>query len=203
MDAAVLLKGLIIGFAMAVPIGPLGVLCIRKTLVEGRARGIVLGIGAATVDALYSGIAAFGLTFVQDTIESHAFWVRLIGGLLLLLLGIRTIRVRRADPLKVFDSHGVLGVYVSSCLIALTNPTTIFAFLAVFAAFGLAHDRGSVEACLLMLGVFTGSALWFVTLGSIATVFHGSVTAGGMRWVNKIAGVLIIVSGILLFAGGI
>ncbi len=203
MDATVLFKGLIIGFAMAVPIGPLGALCIRKTLAEGRARGMVIGLGAATADALYGGIAAFGLTFVQDVIDSHAFWVRLIGALLLLLLGLRTLRAKRADPLKFFDSRGRWSIYVSSFLIALTNPLTIFAFLAVFATFGLAHDRGSAEAILVVLGIFTGSALWFVTLGAVATMFQSKVTSGGLRWVNRVAGALIIVSGIVLFAGAI
>lgn len=203
MDATVFLKGLVIGFALAVPIGPLGALCIRKTLADGPARGMVIGLGAATADATYSGIAAFGLTFVQAVIDSHAFWVRLIGGLLLLLLGLRTIRARRADPLKLFDSSGVWGVYVSSFLIALTNPLSIFAFIAVFATFGLPHERGGVESSLLVLGVFTGSALWFVTLGSVATMFHGKISAGGLRWVNRVAGGLIIVSGIVLFAGAI
>jgi threonine/homoserine/homoserine lactone efflux protein len=204
MDASILLKGLIIGFAMAVPIGPLGVLCIRKTLTEGRARGMVIGLGAATADALYSGIAAFGLTIVLDVIEGQEFWVRLVGGLLLLVLGIRTLRAKRTtDPLKLFDSRGLWGIYVSSFVIALTNPLTIFAFIAVFATFGLAHERGFVEASLLVLGVFTGSGLWFLTLGSVATMFHGRITAGGMRWVSRIAGILIIVSGIVLFVGAI
>lgn len=204
MDTTVLLKGLIIGFAMAVPIGPLGVLCIRKTLTEGRARGMIIGLGAATADALYSGIAAFGLTIVLDVIEGQAFWVRLVGGLLLLVLGIRTLRARRTtDPLKIFAGRGLWGIFVSSFVIALTNPLTIFAFIAVFATFGLAHERGIVEASLLVLGVFIGSNLWFLTLGSVATLFHGRITAGGMRWVSRVAGILIIVSGIVLFVGAI
>ena len=204
MDATVLLKGLIIGFAMAVPIGPLGVLCIRKTLTEGRARGMVIGLGAATADALYSGIAAFGLTIVLDVIEGQAFWVRLVGGVLLLVLGIRTLRAKRTtDPLKIFDSRGVWGIYASSFVIALTNPLTIFAFIAVFATFGLGQERGIVDAILLVIGVFLGSNLWFLILGSVATLFHGKITAGGMRWVSRVAGVLIIVSGIVLFAGAI
>jgi threonine/homoserine/homoserine lactone efflux protein len=204
MDASVLLKGLVIGFAMAVPIGPLGALCIRKTLTEGRARGMVIGLGAATADALYSGIAAFGLTIVMDVIEGQEFWLRLIGGIFLLLLGIRTLRARRTvDPLTIFDTRGLWGVYVSSFLIALTNPLTIFAFIAVFATFGLAHERGFFEAGLLVIGVFIGSGLWFLTLGSVATLYHGKITAGGLRWVNRVAGVLIIVSGIVLFAGAI
>jgi threonine/homoserine/homoserine lactone efflux protein len=204
MDASILLKGMIVGFAMAVPIGPLGVLCIRKTLTEGRLPGLVIGLGAASADALYSGIAAFGLTIVMNVLQGQAFWVRLVGGLFLLILGIRTLRAKRnTDPLRLFEGRGAWGIYASSFLIALTNPLTIFAFIAVFATFGLAQGRGILEASLLVFGVFVGSNLWFLTLGSVATLFHGRITAGGMRWVGRVAGILIIVSGIVLFAGAI
>lgn len=201
MDAGIFIKGLIIGFAMAVPIGPLGVLCIRKTLTEGRARGLIIGLGAASADAMYGSIAAFGLTFISDVIDNNQFWVRLFGGLLLLILGIRTLGARRSDPLVLFDTKGFWGAYVSSFLIAVTNPLTIFAFLAVFAAFGLAHGLSLVGACLLVIGVFSGSGLWFLTLGSVARLFHKKIKAGGLVWVNRVAGVLIIVSGIVVFVG--
>jgi threonine/homoserine/homoserine lactone efflux protein len=201
MDASIFIKGLIIGFAMAVPIGPLGVLCIRKTLTEGRARGLIIGLGAASADALYSTIAAFGLTFISDVIESHQLWVRLFGGLLLLVLGIRTLLAKRTDPLILFDSKGLWGAFVSSFLIAVTNPLTIFAFIAVFAAFGLAHALSIVSASLLVIGVFAGSGLWFLTLGSVARLFHKRLNAGGLLWVNRIAGILIIFSGIVVFVG--
>ncbi|CAG0956174.1 hypothetical protein ARNL5_00524 [Anaerolineae bacterium] len=204
MDATVPLKGLIIGFAMAVPIGPLGVLCIRKTLTEGRGRGMVIGLGAATVDALYSAIAAFGLTVVLDVIEGQAFWVRLVGGVLLLVLGIRTLKAKRTtDPSQFFESRGLWGIYLSSLVLALTNPLSIFAFIAVFAMLGLGQEHGVAEAILLVLGVFVGSNLWFQSLGTVATLFYGKITAGGMRWVSRVAGILIIVSGIVLFAGAI
>ena len=127
--------------------------------------------------------------------------MRLFGGLLLLVLGIRTLLAKRSDPLVLFNSKGFWGVYVSSFLIAVTNPLTIFAFIAIFAAFGLAHELGLVAAGMLVVGVFAGSVLWFLTLGSVATLFHKTLNAGGLRWVNRIAGILIIVSGIVVFAG--
>jgi threonine/homoserine/homoserine lactone efflux protein len=196
MEIIFLLKGLIIGFAMAVPIGPIGVMCIRKTLAEGHSRGLIIGLGAATADALYGGIAAFGLTFVSDAIASQHVWLRLIGGGLLLFLGIRTFRARRKDPVVPFDNKGLLGSYISSFLLALTNPVTIFAFVAVFAAFGLGHKLSFLSAGILVVGVFAGSCLWFLTIGYIATLFRKKLDAGGLRWVNRISGVLIILSGI-------
>jgi len=199
MEPIFLLKGLIIGFAMAVPIGPVGIMCIRKTLAEGHSRGLIIGLGAATADALYGSLAAFGLTFVSDAISSQQFWVRLVGGALLLFLGIRTFRAKRKDPIMPFDNKGFWGPYVSAFLIAVTNPLTIFAFIAVFAAFGLGHTLNVFSAGILVFGVFAGSGLWFLTLGFVATFFRKKLDAAGLTWVNKIAGILIIVSGVAAF----
>jgi threonine/homoserine/homoserine lactone efflux protein len=196
MEPIFFLKGLIIGFAMAVPIGPIGIMCIRKTLAEGHSRGLIIGLGAATADSLYGSIAAFGLTFISDVITRQHFWVSLVGGGLLLFLGIRTFRAKRKDPIVPFDKKGLLGSYVSAFLLALTNPMTIFAFVAVFAAFGLGQRLSIISACILVLGVFTGSCLWFLTLGFVATLFRKNLDAGGLRWVNRISGALIILSGV-------
>jgi threonine/homoserine/homoserine lactone efflux protein len=199
MQPIFFLKGLIIGFAMAVPIGPIGVMCIRKTLAEGHSRGLIIGLGGATADSLFGSIAAFGLTFVSDLIASQQFWLRLVGGGLLLFLGIRTLRLKRKDPIIPFDNKGLLGSYVSAFLLALTNPLTIFAFVAVFAAFGLGHRLIIISACILVLGVFVGSCLWFLSLGFVATFFRKKLDRGGLRWVNRISGVLIILSGVAAF----
>lgn len=196
MEPIFFLKGLIIGFAMAVPIGPLGVMCIRKTLAEGHSRGMIIGLGAATVDSLYGGIGAFGLTFVSDLIASQTFWLRLVGGGLLLFLGVRTYRAKRKDSIIPFEKKGLLGSYISSFLLALTNPVTIFAFVAVFAAFGLGHKLSFLSAGLLVLGVFIGTCVWFLTLSYVATVFRKKLDSGGMIWVNRISGGLIILSGV-------
>lgn len=199
MEPIFFLKGLIIGFAMAVPIGPLGIMCIRKTLAEGHSRGLVIGLGAATADSLYGSIAAFGLTLVSDVITSQQFWLRLAGGALLLFLGIRTFRAKRKDPIIPFDNKGLLRSYVSAFLLALTNPMTIFAFVAVFAAFGLGDRVNIISASILVLGVFTGSYLWFLTLSYAATSFRKKLDSGGLRWVNRVSGALIILSGVAAF----
>jgi threonine/homoserine/homoserine lactone efflux protein len=196
MEPIFFLKGLIIGFAMAVPIGPLGVMCIRKTLAEGHSRGMIIGLGAATVDSLYGSIGAFGLTFVSDVIAGQTFWLRLVGGGLLLFLGIRTYRAKRKDSIIPFEKKGLLGSYISSFLLALTNPVTIFAFVAVFAAFGLGHKLSVLSAGMLVLGVFIGTCVWFLTLSYVATVFRKKLDSAGLRWVNRISGGLIVLSGV-------
>jgi threonine/homoserine/homoserine lactone efflux protein len=197
MEPIFFIKGMIIGFAMAVPIGPIGIMCIRKTLAEGHSRGLIIGLGAATADSLYGSIAAFGLTFISDVITTQHFWVSLVGGVLLLFLGIRTFRAKRKDTIIPYDKNGLLGSYVSAFLLALTNPMTLFAFVAVFAAFGLGHRLVFFSSCILVLGVFTGSCLWFLALSYVATIFKNKLNSGGLRLVNRISGSLIIVSGIV------
>jgi threonine/homoserine/homoserine lactone efflux protein len=197
MEPIFLLKGLIIGFAMAVPIGPIGIMSIRKTLAEGHSRGLIVGLGAATADSLYGSIAAFGLTFISDMIAGQHFWVSLVGGGLLLFLGIKTFLAKRKDPIIPSDKNGFWVSYVSAFLLALTNPLTIFAFVAVFAAFGLGHKLSIISACILVIGVFIGSCLWFLTLGYVATLFRKKLDADGLRWVNRISGGLIILSGMV------
>ena len=197
MDLIVFLKGLAVGFAMAIPIGPIGVMCIRKTLAEGHSRGLTIGLGGATADSLYGAIAAFGVKFVSDVIVSEQLWVHLLGGGLLLFLGIRTVRLKRKDPIMPFEGDGLWGSYVSAFLLALTNPLTIFAFVAVFAAFGLGHPLSVVSAGILVVGVFLGTCLWFVALGFVATLFRKRLNRNGLKWVNRASGSLIILSGVV------
>ena len=199
MDLIFFVKGLLIGFGMAVPVGPIGVLCIRKTLTEGHARGMVVGIGAATADALYGIVAAFGITFISDAIASQQFWLRLIGGALLVFLGIKTLRAKSTEPIVAQSTEGQLESYMTSFFLALTNPVTILAFVAVFAAFGLGHELRILSACLLVLGVFLGSCMWFLGLGYVATFFRKKLDSGGLTWVNRISGTVIIASGLAAF----
>ena len=199
MASIFFLKGLIVAYAMGVPIGPIGVLCIRKTLAEGPSRGLIIGLGAATADALLGSIAAFGFTFVSDLVASQQSWIHLGGGGVLLIVGFRTFRTKREGSIFRFDNMGFVGSYVSIVLLGLTNPMTIFAFIAVFALVGLGHTLMVVSDSLLVLGVFTGSALWFLTLCYVASLFRNKLALGGLKWVNRISGVLIILSGVAAF----
>ncbi len=194
MEIVFFIKGMIIGFAMAVPIGPVGILCIRKTLAEGHSRGMIIGLGSATADSFYGSMAAFGLTFISDTIHNQQFWFRLVGGIVLFIFGIRTFYIHQKN-IVVTDTKGLLRSYFTAFFLVLTNPVTIFAFIAVFAAFGLGDTLTIVSASILVSGVFVGSYLWFLTLSYVATMFRDKLDSGGMRWVNKIAGSLIIISG--------
>ena len=197
MEPAIFLKGIIIGFSMAVPVGPIGIMCIRKTLNDGRLRGLMIGLGAATADLLYACVAAFGLTVVSNAIVTERTWIRLVGGLFLLFLGVRTFLAHPVDPKVPVNSSGLLRSYLSTGFLTLTNPTTIFAFIAVFAALGLGNELNIVSASTLVIGVFIGSGLWFLFLGSGVIFFRMKLDITGLRWVNRIAGVLIIISGVI------
>lgn len=198
MEFTFLLKGILIGFAMAIPVGPIGIMCIRKTLTEGHLRGMVIGLGAATADLFYGCVAAFGLTAISDLLVSQRIWIRLAGGMLLLFLGIRTFRARPANPDIPVISSGILRSYLTTLFLTLTNPLTIFAFIAVFAALGLGNGLGYFSASILVAGVFIGSCLWFLFLSSGVTLFRKKLDLVGLLWVNKIAGVLIILSSVIV-----
>jgi threonine/homoserine/homoserine lactone efflux protein len=198
MDATLLLKGLLIGFSIAAPVGPIGVLCIRRTLADGRAAGLMSGLGAATADALYGCIAGFGLTFISGLLISQQGWLRLIGGAFLLYLGIKTLLSRPAEQPASAGGTGLARAYASTLLLTLTNPATILSFVAVFAGLGLASAGGDYTAAVfLVLGVFVGSALWWLLLSGGVGLFRARFDARALRWVNRASGAVIATFGML------
>jgi threonine/homoserine/homoserine lactone efflux protein len=200
MLLTIFIRGVIIGFAIAAPIGPINVLCIRRTLADGRVIGIVSGLGAATADAFYGGVAGFGLTLISHILFSHNTWLRLVGGTFLCFLGIRTIF---APPVKHVGSEHVesfVGAYTTTLFLTLTNPTTIFSYGLLFAGFGVTNIRhGFISAYLLVLGVFIGSAIWWVILSTGVDALRSKMNVLELKWVNRIAGVFISASGIFIF----
>lgn len=198
MELTFFLKGIAIGFIMAIPIGPIGIMCIRKTLTEGRLSGLIIGLGAATADVFYGCVAVFGLTVISDTLTDQRFWIRIVGGALLFFLGIKTFRAQPKDPKLKISGSGRLRSYFTVVVLTLTNPLTIFAFIAVFAAFGLGDGLSFFSAVVLVAGVFIGSCLWFFLLTSGTILFRKKLDLVGLKWVNKIAGILIIISGFIV-----
>ena len=193
-----LLRGILIGFSIAAPVGPIGVLCIRRTLAEGRATGFVSGLGAATADAIYGCIAGFGLTLVTRFLMDQQVWLRLFGGAFLCYLGLKTVLSRPAKQAASAKGSGLAGAYGSTFLLTLTNPMTILSFAAVFAGLGLASAEGSyASAGILVLGVFAGSALWWLMLSGGVSLLQGKFNARGLEWVNRISGVIITGFGVV------
>lgn len=199
-------RGLILGFAIAAPVGPIGLLCIQRTLNEGRTIGLVSGLGAATADAIYGAIAAFGLTLVAGFLVDQQHWLSLAGGVFLCYLGARTILATPAVVGARADATGVLGAYGTTLALTLTNPMTILAFVAIFAGAGLAASAGDQWAALMIvLGVFCGSAAWWLLLSTGVSLLRGSITPPVMVWINRIAGVVIALFGVFMLvrAGGV
>ncbi len=201
MDVGLFLEGIIIGFAIAAPVGPIGVLCIRRTLAEGRASGFVSGLGAATADAVYGAIAAFGLTLITDFLLGGASWLRLVGGAFLLFLGVKTFFARPAERAAEARGGGLPGAYASTFFLTLTNPTTILSFAAIFAGLGVTGANDALSAALLVLGVFLGSAAWWLVLSGGTGLFRPKLSAGGLRWVNRVSGTIIAAFGVLALSG--
>ena len=200
MDISLLIRGLVLGFSIAAPVGPIGVLCIHRTLIEGRASGFVSGLGAATADALYGCIAGFGITFISNILVNQQVWLRLVGGLFLCCLGIKTslATTKPAERAAPAEGSGIIGAYTSTLVLTLTNPITILSFAAVFAGLGTANtSEGYGPAAALVLGVFAGSALWWLLLSSVAGAFRTRVNARALRWVNRISGVVVTGFGLL------
>lgn len=192
MDLTLLLKGLIIGFSIAAPIGPIGVLCIRRTLAEGRISGIASGLGAATADAAYGCAAVLGLTFISNILIDQQAWLHLIGGLFLCYLGIKTFLTKPAKRAALARGNGLAGAYASTFLLTLTNPMTILSFAAIIAGLGLAAtSENFMSAGAVVLGVFIGSSLWWLILSGSVGVFQEKLDPQGLQWVNRISGAII------------
>jgi threonine/homoserine/homoserine lactone efflux protein len=194
-----LLRGLIMGFSIAAPVGPIGVLCIRRTLAEGRCSGLISGLGAATADAIYGCIAGFGLTFISSILISQQGWLRVVGGAFLCYLGLKTFLSEPAEQVASARGNGLGGAYASTFFLTLTNPMTILSFAAIFAGLGVASSGGNyIAAGVLVVGVFIGSALWWLILSGGVGVFRGKFNHQGLQWVNRISGA--IITGFGLFA---
>lgn len=193
------LKGMLIGFAIAAPVGPIGLLCIQRTLARGRWSGVLSGLGAASADAVYGCIAGFGLASLAGLLLAWQMELRLVGGLFLLYLGWRTwLTPPAAEQARVRPSRaGLLGDYLSTFALTLTNPVTILAFLGIFAGLGLAGGAGDFTAAgALVLGVFAGSLLWWLLLAGGVGLLRGRLSPMGLRWINLASGLLIAGFGI-------
>jgi threonine/homoserine/homoserine lactone efflux protein len=192
VDWALLLRGLLIGFSIAAPVGPIGVLCIRRTLDGGFLAGLASGLGAASADAIYGSLAGFGLTTISQALIQHQTWLRLFGGLFLCYLGVRSWMRAPVAPEAEAQPLSRLGAYLSTFLLTLTNPVTILAFAAIFAGLGLAGSAaGYVAAVSLVLGVFAGSSLWWLTLSGVVGIVRARLTSRWLRLVNRVSGAII------------
>lgn len=188
------LKAFVIGLSIAAPVGPIGVLCIRRTLMFGRLVGLVSGLGAATADAFYGAVAAFGLTFLFRFFVQNAQPLHVAGGIVLLVIGVRTMLARRDAPAAAEEAgraRGLLPAYASTLLLTITNPMTIISFAAVFAVIAPTRGLGYGSAAVTVAGVFLGSAAWWVVLSTGVAALRRAAGGTLLAWVSRLSGAVI------------
>lgn len=204
MDFLYLIEGAVIAFSLAAPIGPVGILCIRRTLQRGVRPGLVIGVSAAVCDMVNSIVAAFGITLVSDFIALQQHWIRVVGGIILLAIGYGTFRTRPLADKAVKASGGHTWAVSSTALLTFTNPLTLFAYAAAFAAIGVKNIVGHpASGLMLVAGVFLGSLTWFVLLTAVVRRFEEKAVRVGLRLVNRIAGSVLMLCGLYAFWRGV
>jgi threonine/homoserine/homoserine lactone efflux protein len=199
VEIGFLLKGLIVGFLASIPLGPVGVLSIQRTINKGVTSGLISGMGAATVDAFFALVAALGLTFIINFIEEQQFFIQLLGGGVLILLG---TRIFSTNPIKQIRRHRkqknkLIEDYFSVVFLTLSNPLAVFLFVAAFAGIGMVTSKDTpLSSSLIISGVFMGAMMWWSTLTFLINLFRKRFRLKQLWWINKIAGIFIIVFGV-------
>ena len=199
MDLALSLpvRGLVLGFTIAAAVGPITLLVIRRTIDHGGLYGFASGLGVATADATYAGIAAFGLTAITSLLVSGHMLLGLVGGAVIVLLGLRTMVSRPSGPAADAERPGLVGAFASIYALTMTNPLTIVLYAGVFAGIGLVAGSSFLDAAGLTLGAWLGSTLWWVVLCSFVGWLRGRVSPRAMVWVNRVSGGALVVFGAL------
>ena len=184
--------------------GPIGILCIKRSLVNGRLNGLISGLGAASADAVYGCIAGFGLTFVSSFLVSQQLLLSLVGGAFLVYLGVRSFFSTVVEDQTQPGQQSLYRAYGSTFFLTLTNPMTILSFAAVFAGLGLANTGGDYGAALLLVfGVFLGSSLWWTLLSGGVGLFRKRFKTQHLQWVNRISGIVLTVFGVIAIASNL
>jgi threonine/homoserine/homoserine lactone efflux protein len=200
MLLAFFLTGTLVGVVLAVPVGPVGVMCVRRTIFEGKLAGFVSGLGAATADAFFGIVAGFGLTAVSDWLIGYQQWLRVAGGCYLLYAGGRAVAAEPPEALESErDPESLVGDFLSTFVLAVTNPITVLVFLGIFTAIGLGGTRATFgRASILVLGVWSGSLLWWLALSfGVGWVRH-AIEPRHLGWISRGSGAILFLSGAAL-----
>jgi threonine/homoserine/homoserine lactone efflux protein len=199
MSAYILIEGILIGFVVAVPVGPLGLLCINRALLLGPVTGLFSGLGVATADALAAGIAALGISFVEEFLSDHQVILRLVGGALLVYLGLSIYNSKPKQQQPPPSVNGLVSAYATTFILTFSNPVTILSFIAIYAGWHVESMSGRyVSAAILTSGVFIGSALWWIALFVGLTAFREKFSLRIVGWVQRVSGALIAGFGLVV-----
>lgn len=200
MLLSVILRGFLIGFVASAFLGPIGVLCIQRTLSKNQKSGFVSGLGMASADTFYSAIAFFSLSFVLHFIEDHLMVIKIIGVLCVMAVGVKIffsnpvvqIRRNRAGKSNLWQD------FISVLLLTLANPAFILVFIFLFAAFGVSNDTlGMFNGWFMIAGVFAGASSWWFLVTAVVSLFRKKFRPRHMLWINRISGGIIVALGII------
>jgi threonine/homoserine/homoserine lactone efflux protein len=199
---AIFFKGLLIGFVIAVPVGPTGLLCINRSLYGGTSYGLLSWLGVATGDALAGGIAALGLTLVSDFLFDQHGWLHVMVGLFFCYFGFRIFTARRARPVAVVRETKLLRGYTSTLFLTVTNPITFASFIGIYAGWGVKIIKGEYfSAVLLAVAVFIGTGLWWLILGATLSFCRKRFSDSVMRGIDLVSGAVMMGFGFVLLIG--
>ena len=199
MRVYLLIEGVLIGLMVAVPVGPLGLLCINRALAMGPLCGLVSGLGVASADALFAGLVALGISLISDFLIEHEFILRLVGGVLLCCLGAKIYTTRPKQELPQSNVNSLLGAYLTTVLLTFSNPVTILQFIGIYAGWGVESLRGHYfSAAILTVGVFTGSACWWLALFVALTTFRHKFTMQVVGRIHRVSGAVIAGAGFII-----
>lgn len=190
------LRGIAAGLMIAAPVGPVNVLCIQRSIQKGWRSGLVSGLGAALVDTFYGGIAGFSISLVIEFLIKEQFWIRLIGGFLLIGIG-GVYYFRKPRSLDSGGRSSEQSDFISALLLTATNPTTVLSFLAIMAMLGLGQHQPLWETSLLVGGIFLGSMTWWIVIAGGASLLRDKVDDHAMLWLNRIGGLAIAAFGLI------
>lgn len=194
----IFVKGIIIGLITGMPLGPIGALCLKTTLTNGALFGFVAGLGSCVADSIYASVAALGLTFISRFLARYQHDLRIFGGIILLIFGINIILSKKESKQESSNSKTLVKSFLSTFILAIANPATIFSFLFVFASYGSKNiGHGVVARAILIIGVFCGSFSWWAILVLIAERFHNKLNTEKISLINKVLGSIIVCSGIV------
>lgn len=197
MFPSTLLEGIIIGILVSIPMGPIGVLCVQRTIHQGRRAGLISGLGAAVADSSFAFIAGFGLTFLTDFFDAQQRYLLLLGAIILIFLGVKLFVTNTIKEIKKIrhQRSNPYANFISVFLLTLSNPITILFFGLMFASLGVVKEDFK-QTSVLIGGIFSGALLWWFILTSIVSYFRKFFRIRIIFWINKLAGVLIIIFGL-------
>ena len=202
MSFSLLWEGFIIGIAVSVPLGPLGMLCIKRTVNKNWKSGFLSGLGIAASDVLYAIIAGFSLTIIIDFIRSYEIYFKILGASMVVLLGLYIFFSNPAKDIQKYRRKGnsYLQDFLTAFLLTVTNPLSVFVFVAIFTSYSLVLELSQLfEALLIIGGIFIGGATWWFILTGLANLFKHKLTISTLWWANKIIGLGVILIAVGLF----